>query len=204
VIDELLHEASNVKTPAPIAYFYCARDSAEPQRAEPDEILRSIARQLSSQAVDEPIRYPTKRRYDQLRKRSSQVPRLGPDDCLSLIVSLLDEIPATIVLDALDEVDAYRRHRLLEALDVIVQQSSNLVKIFVSSRDDGDIVCRLENSPNLYIQACDNVEDINRFIHLEVDTAISGKRLLHGQVSQSLKTQIVGTLEKGAEGMYDI
>jgi hypothetical protein len=33
----------------------------------------------------------------------------------------------------------------------------------VSSRDDQDIVCKLEGSRNIYISATDNFEDISRF-----------------------------------------
>jgi hypothetical protein len=89
----------------------------------------------------------------------------------------------------------------LEALDTIVSKSANIVKVFVSSRDDSDIFCRLENSPNLCIHAQDNDNDIRQFIHVEVDTAIRQKRLLGGLVSPELESLIIDTLEDGARGM---
>lgn len=57
----------SIRNPAPVAYFYCARDNAETQRADPEEILRSIARQLSGIDEDTPIRRPTVKKYDEIR-----------------------------------------------------------------------------------------------------------------------------------------
>ena len=45
VIEGVLKE--KLDNPAPLAYFYCARDLPEPQRADPDEVLWAIVKQLS-------------------------------------------------------------------------------------------------------------------------------------------------------------
>jgi hypothetical protein len=116
-------------------------------------------------------------------------------------VNLLESNPATIIIDALDECDPARRHELLTGLDNIIQQSASLVKVFVSSRDDNDIVCQLNHSPNLFIRASDNSEDIERFVHSEVAQCIKDKRLLSGRVSEGLKSRIIATLSDGAQGM---
>ena len=166
--------------PTPIAYFYCARDNADPQRAEPEEALRSIARQLSGVDIDMPIRYPTIKMHTHTCGNRFSARRLTVDETVELILQLTNENPATLIIDALDECEPLRRHELLEALDTIVSKSANIVKVLVSSRDDSDIVCRLDNSPNLYIHAHDNDNDIRQFIHVEVDTAIRQKRLLGG------------------------
>jgi hypothetical protein len=75
------------------------------------------------------------------------------------------------------------------------------VKIFVSSRDDNDIVCQLTLSPNVFIRADDNGEDIKHFVDSEVDQSIRNKRLLSGKVSDELRSQIKITLTQGAQGM---
>lgn len=49
----------------------------------------------------------------------------------------------TIVIDALDECNSNERQYLLDSIEQILQDSFSLVKIFVSSRDDQDIVCTL-------------------------------------------------------------
>ena len=123
------------------------------------------------------------------------------DEIVELILVLTAENPATLIIDALDECDPLRRHGLLTALDEIVRRSTSVVNVFVSSRDNSDIVCRLDESPNLYINAQDNSQDIKNFILLEVENAIQHRRLLNGQVSLQLKRSIVETLENGAQGM---
>ena len=77
----------------------------------------------------------------------------------------------------------------------------NLVKFFVSSRDDHDIVHLLPNSPNLYNNSNDNGKDIERFVHSQLDQRIKDEMLLYGVVSQSLKDHIIETLIAKANGM---
>ena len=168
--------------------------------------MRSILKQLSSSKSADPIREPVARRYKELRKEADEIgyeelSKLTITDCEELILELLVSNPATIVIDALDECDPDRRHELLEALDRIIQESSNVVNIFVSSRDDNDIVCRLEQSLNVVINARNNRKDIQRFIVSQVDQSIKNKRLLHGRVSHELREQIIDVLTEGAQGM---
>lgn len=127
--------------------------------------------------------------------------RLTSAECVNVILSLLELNPGVIFIDALDECDPLRRHELLEALDHIITHSTNLVKVFVSSRDDNDIVCRLDKSPNVYISASDNEEDIIRFVHWEVEHSIQSKRLLAGVVSEGMRNKIRSVLIDGAQGM---
>ena len=87
------------------------------------------------------------------------------------------------------------------ALERIIQESASLVKVFVSSRDDNDIVCRLAHCPNVLINASDNSKDIEDFVSHMVTQSVEDKRLLGGQVSEELKSQIVTTLIGGAQGM---
>ncbi|KIM99246.1 hypothetical protein OIDMADRAFT_65994, partial [Oidiodendron maius Zn] len=202
IIDYLIEESKTSQTPAPIAYFYCARDNTEPERAEPEEILRSIARQLSGLDAQTPVREPARKKYEDVRGKAFQTRRLALDEIVELILVLTAENPATLIIDALDECDPLRRHELLTALDEIIRRSTSVVNVFVSSRDNSDIVCRLDESPNLYINAQDNSQDIKNFILLEVENAIQHKRLLNGQVSLQLKRSIVETLENGAQGMF--
>ena len=145
-------------------------------------------------------------KYKALKKEADETgceepSKLTITECEALVLELLRSNPATIIIDALDECDPARRYELLEVLDNIIQQSSNVVNIFVSSRDDNDIVCRLENSPNVIIDATDNGKDIQRFIVSQVDQSIKNKRLLSGRVSGDLKQQIINVLNEAAQGM---
>ena len=131
----------------------------------------------------------------------SEPAELQIGEAIVLLLELLKTEPLTIVIDALDECSPARRHELLEALDILIQRSSNMLKVFVSSRDDNDIVCRLSITPNVIINARDNHYDITRFVRREVDKAISNKRLLSGKVSQQLRHDIITTLTLKARAM---
>lgn len=199
------HNSSNAAS-APIAYFYCARNAAEPERANPDEILRSILKQLSCAAtLQRPIREPVAKRYKQAKEEADndgcEPTKLTLQECVELILDLLETNPGTIVIDALDECDPARRHELLLALDKIREESASLVKVFVSSRDDQDIVRRLNHSPDVFIHATNNCEDIENFVRFQVDQSIKDKTLLSGNVTERLKTRIISSLIEGAQGM---
>lgn len=122
---------------------------------------------------------------------------------LGLIITLVNIYPqTTIVIDALDECDPSKRGKFLTSLRTIVNSTTSLVKIFVSSRDDDDIVLRLEKTPNLWIKATDNTGDIKRFVELEVERVIEDGELLRGKVSEKLKQSVITTLINGSHGMY--
>ena len=169
----------------------------------PDEILRCILEQLSSSDVSEPIREPVVRKYEEKKREAKgrNPEKLMLDETVDVILALLETNPATIVIDALDECDPHRRGELLDALSTIIRDSASLVKVFVSSRDDGDIVCQLADLPNVFIQASDNKADIERFVRTQLAEAIQKKRLIRGNVSEQLKGQIIETLIDGAQGM---
>ena len=136
----LMRDADSAST----AFFYCARSSAEPARAKPVEILCALLRQLCTSSPDQPVKSPVAREYEARQKRAEEdcytMERLTLEECTRLIIELTKDHPTTIVLDALDECEESTRHELLEALDSIICNSTNVVKIFVSSRDDIDIV----------------------------------------------------------------
>ena len=120
------------------------------------------------------------------------------------IVGIASKMPVTILIDALDECRPDKRHELLSALDLILERSAQLVKVFVSSRDDVDIILKLQKHPNIYIGISDNKEDIHRYIQFAIQKAQSDGRLLKGTVSPDLIKLITKTLAMKAEGMYVI
>ena len=109
----------------------------------------------------------------------------------------------TIIIDALDELDldydSKDRYLLLELLNDVVLKCDSLVKIFVASRDDQDIVVELEKLPNLFIKATDNLKDIERYIIREFKT---DKRFSKYPWSPTLKNLVYAELCKKANGMY--
>lgn len=167
--------------------------------------MRSILKQLSCSKSDVPIKEPIVSAYKEMKEEADEhgcdPEKLTVDECVQLTLKLLENDPAVIIIDALDECDPTRRHEILTALDTIIRRSANLVKVFVSSRDDNDIVCRLTNSPNVFIHATENGEDIRRFVFTEVHQSLRDQKLLSGVISDRMKNRIINTLIEGAQGM---
>ncbi|KAF8244964.1 hypothetical protein K440DRAFT_507396, partial [Wilcoxina mikolae CBS 423.85] len=120
-----------------------------------------------------------------------------------LIVTLLNSYRrTTILIDALDESDPKKRANFLHALKKIIDTSTSLVKVFISNRDDGDIVLRLNEVPNLFIEANDNSHDIERFVQRELTRCIEERTLLGGNVSTELQAEVSAVLLSKANGMF--
>lgn len=186
-------------TGAPIAYFYCNGGDAE--RSQPAEVLRCIARQLCGDDPDAPINEDLEHAYQEAGSPRIGQSRLSIEAAAALVLKALGQNPATLVIDALDELRPEDRHELWDCLDNIVRDSPNVVKVFLTSRDDGDILCRLISTPNIYVSGQDNRSDIERFTEQEVDAAVTRKRLLRGCVSEQLRWKIITALNQGSQGM---
>ena len=167
--------------------------------------MRAILKQLSCQDSNKPIRPSVVREFEARRLDAEEdglePTKLSAKVSTDLILSIVEDCPAVIIIDALDECQPTRRYEILNALETIRTQSSNVVKILVSSRDDADLKARLKMFPNIEIRASDNVNDVQRFISHEIDTAVREHRLLSGNVSQGLKDKLQRRLKEGARGM---
>ena len=163
----------------------------------PDEILRSLLEQLASTDTTSKIKDPVVKAYKEKKNEAEgRTPqKLDLEETMNIILALLETNGAFIVIDGLDECDSTRRQDLLLAMQRLVQYSKRLVKVFISSRDDNDIVS------NVAISVTDNSKDIGRFVDFHVEKAIQEKRLLCGNVSDELKLHIIKTLSEKAGGM---
>ena len=206
VIGSFLQEGPGQGLPAPIAYFYCTRNSAETERSDPDEIMRSILRQLtttngSSSTVHERILEEYERRQAMAKLDGFEVTRLQAAECVSLILDTTMVNPATIVVDAVDEIPSSSRHLLLSALTQIVQESLSVVKVLVTSRDNSNIHALLPDAVALRIQDEHTRKDMVDFVHREVYSAIQDRRMLNGTVSDDLQKGLESVLIAGAREM---
>ena len=206
VVDSFLHESSDTASSAPTAYFYCTKNSAEAERSNPDEIMRSILRQFtishgSSSTVHETILHEYERRQAVAKVDGFEMTKLQAADCLKLIIDTTAANPATIVIDAVDEIQPSSRHILLSTLTQIVQDSLSVVKVFVTSRDDSNIFALLSDSVTVRIQNNSTRNDMEVFVHREVSSAIQNRRMLNGVVSDNLRQEMMDVLIAGAGEM---
>jgi len=200
VIEDVRESYEAGQNPLPV-YFYCSRTAAEPERSDPDAVLSSILRQLCNQpgnAIYPPIVEKYTQQGQGFRSKGLQL-----KDSLGLIMELIEtNAITTIVVDALDECDPEKRQSLLDAFETILQESAGLVKIFVSSRDDQDIVWTLREYPSFDITSDQNSRDIEAFVNAETQRLIKKGRLLRNSRARGrLQGLIIDRVCKGADGM---
>jgi hypothetical protein len=202
VVEDALENFKAGNNPHPV-YFYCLRNPTEPARSNPQAILASLARQLSSTQPGKPLLQPSIDLYDEEEAEGfvSGQPQL--DQSLKLIMQLIELYPqTTIILDALDECDPATRLDLLRALEHILKHSCSLVKVFVSSRNDQDIVLQLNGYLNLEIDSRRNSNDIAQFVNAEVERLIKDGKLLRNSNSRDdMKEMIIRKVTTGAAQM---
>ncbi|KAL2783157.1 ankyrin repeat-containing domain protein [Aspergillus keveii] len=176
------------------AFFYCRK--GDEARSQPQSILQSFVRQLSTNANNpESVQIKLRETVKEAREKGTN---FRVQQCMEQILASLDiYAKSTLVIDALDECDPETRDELIEALNSFIQDSEKPVKIFISSRPDPAIASELEGSPNVGIQAGDNQDDIKKYLDIELD-----KQSKKVAVLKRMKEEIMAKLLERAQGMF--
>ncbi|KAH6698408.1 hypothetical protein BKA61DRAFT_682441 [Leptodontidium sp. MPI-SDFR-AT-0119] len=203
VIEDAFKLSAQGLIPRP-AIFYCSQNTAEPLRADPTSILASIARQLASLNPSSALLPPVVELYEETEAQGSASGTLDIDDSKELILALIDVYPVTtIIIDALDECCANERGVILDFLKTVIEESSSLVRIFISSREDGDIVFHLDRFPNMRISSGKNQVDIEAFVASETARLVRFGYLLRNSTRQmELAEEIASRVASQASGMF--
>jgi hypothetical protein len=141
--------------------------------------------------------------YEEQEVEGFAAERLTMDESQSLIIDLLALHPvATIIIDALDECEPETRADILDVFTDILQNASTLVKLYVSSRDDQDIVYQLKDYPNLELSSDKSSADIVHFVRSETDRLIGRKMLLRSTSNRTeMRSAIIANVSEDANGM---
>ncbi|KAI2636665.1 hypothetical protein GGS21DRAFT_39862 [Xylaria nigripes] len=179
------------------AFFYCNRNEEDRRNALP--ILRSYVRQLSRTLCKSDCIYPPlKQLCDKSRLEGSG---WTFELCQESLVDLLCLYPRTIlVLDALDECYPEERTKLLNFFDSIPKKSTKPVKVFISTRPEGDIRQRIDLFSSIEIKATDNENDIAKFVRQSIEENGRWRNAL--EKNESLKEEIVKSLLDKSDGMF--
>lgn len=180
-------------------YFYCKKDPQQKERSDAASILGSIARQMCCLEEKGDILQAAVELYEKSTEQGSRSPTM--EESIDLIIRMSEARSVTyIIIDALDECDMEPRGALLIGLQRI-RESASHVKIFLSSRDDPDIIVHFATQPHIRVKSSKTKEDIDLFIEDAVDQS-SKRDLLFGRASADLVRLIKTALSKGADGMY--
>ncbi|KAJ8108358.1 hypothetical protein OPT61_g8230 [Boeremia exigua] len=150
------------------AYFYCS--NSDPSRQGIDKILRSYMRQLS-EVPGRPGAI-----HSALFQGKDRVEwwAITVVTCKKILQEIIDSYPRTIlVLDALDECDRATRKAFLDLCKDLVQKSSRVLKIFITSRPETDIQKDLESFQSqeilITISTSNNRSDVKKFVDDEME-----------------------------------
>ncbi|KAI9666864.1 MAG: hypothetical protein M1831_001369 [Alyxoria varia] len=192
ILLKTLIEESQSRSCSTPTYFYCARNSAESDRSNPEQVLRCIVRQAANPPKEASVHQSLNHRYEEHGSAGT----LSLDESIDTMIDIVkDRCLTYVVVDALDECAKDTRQDLVNAFSRLLQESSGLVKLFISSRDDLDIVLHMNAYPDIKIEAQDNKDDILRYVESSVDRLICEKKLLPTEtVTDSLREEIKQSL----------
>ena len=198
--------------PGRLAYFYCSRNEAGSDnnkglsaRGEPVEVIRSIVKQLARSRAGEGLEALVTDKFSQLKGTDTEdPPRPSMRECVDLIILLSKTAPTSIIVDGLDECRQTVVRDLIQSFHEIVVGSAKHVKVFLSTRYVSAIVDHLRryDYTALEVSSDKNSGDIARFIDVELEKRIQNRSLLHGNVSDSLRSEIRQVLGHRAGSMF--
>jgi hypothetical protein len=203
VIDDSL-QGTNAQPP--VLYYYCGDIKGHGGRCDAKDVMRSLLRQLTVKNEDtfeivEQVHLEFKRREARGKIGMGNVDRLEPHECTHWIAELLQTDQATIIIDAIDEIDVADRHLLLKELIALRDDSARVMKMLLSSRDDTNLSQWLEGATELRLRASLTQTDMQHFIGHCASTAVDNKHLLDGMVDSSFRLELESYFLNRADGM---
>jgi ankyrin repeat protein len=200
VIDDCRSGQTSTHTQVPLAFFYCSASASEPDRRNAASVLRSLIRQLTIAAS----RYPKIHsavlavydgKFEAAKLHGFDLTPLHVHECEDLVVAALEDNPATLIIDALDEMDD--PHDLMDSLQTISTKARNVVKIMITTRNSSQIKHKISNERMVQITHAENSSDVERFITLEID-----QLALQRSITPDTRTKLVESLVSGAGEMF--
>ncbi|GAD99790.1 hypothetical protein AOR_1_288124 [Paecilomyces variotii No. 5] len=205
VIDRYREAALKVPNSVPVAYFYCCDSRSEEERHTTCGLLRSLARQLIVFHSQGPsIHSAALSLYERLtgEAKTQGFPAKNPStaECIDLILAVVDDNPATIIIDAVDELDQPKG--VMDALQTIMQKASNVVKVFATARESAAMMTTVPAQHMIRVTAETNKTDVRLVATDAVGKAVSNCKLLTGKVEQPLKDKLIDALASSAGEMF--
>ncbi|KAJ9263161.1 hypothetical protein DTO195F2_3139 [Paecilomyces variotii] len=205
VIDRYREAVLKVPNSVPVAYFYCCNSRSEEERHTTSGLLRSLARQLIVFHSQGPsIHSAALSLYERLTSeaKAQGFPVKNPStaQCIDLILAVVDDNPATIIIDAVDELDQPKE--VMDALQTIMHKASNVVKVFATARESVGMMATVPAQHMIRVTAETNKTDVRLVATDAVGKAVSNCKLLTGKVGQPLKDKLIDALASSAGEMF--
>ena len=202
IVDWLISNANNDL----FGYLYCAKPDFERALHSSDDVMRSILGQLTldttgGRKVKDFLCSEYERRIAMAKVDGLDLPKLRTQDCVRLILELAEQDPLTIIIDAIDTLKENERHALISALERIVSEADNVVKILLTSRTSNCTIVAPAANKQVQITNYETQQDMEILVNHLIDTAVTSKLLLEGKVSPVLRSMLIQALLEGAGEM---
>ncbi|KAH8646790.1 ankyrin repeat-containing domain protein [Xylariales sp. PMI_506] len=202
MVDSLIRTISNQPRSTPFAYFYCLGSASESERSCVDDILGSVLHQI---AIMEPQNHVRNFLYTEFERRSKsadgkgqELSKLKRKECVDLIIEAANEDPITIVLDAVDQIHKDHQDILFHELARIMREASNVVKVFVTSRDYDKSALIIPLVVDISIENEYTPVDMVESVFRDIDDI----GLLDGNISHTTRTSLAHSLVSQAGGRF--
>ena len=185
----IIATSSNIR----VIYYYC--DFADQRTLHTDRILATLLKQLLPEG-----RFPEEIEPQMLKAYGHGQRTPGTHEIGDLVCSLMQLHPNTyIVIDGLDECEKQARQEVLNILKRISALRSTSVRIFVSCRDEDELLRSLHQYPRIQLTAETQEGDIKAFVEGSVRHEMDSGQLK--VQNPELEHHIVRELVKKAHGM---
>lgn len=201
---------SNGELPQPL-YFYCSRNANEPERANADDIARSLVKQLCLGNIEKgthTIPEYVINRFQKTQANGFAAGQLLFDECCKFLSAFIEDQGFTLIfVDALDECTDEARDLLIRMFNGILEKSSSAaIKILISSRDSPNLLTLFDDHQKyeICVGSDRNQGDVDRYVDIQLSQRIRQKRLVLDGVkppSTQLREFIATKLCEEAQGM---
>lgn len=191
-VDKLLATVDLGKTG--VAYYYC--DYADHRTLETVSILGTIIMQLLRT-----IQIPAKVQEDIFRIYDNGLRTPMVEELIGVHNSVIKNFSEIyIVIDGLDECDKDTRHDILSYIKEIAISNISLVRVFVSCREEDQILHSLKLHSYIHLTASMLSDDIESFVVNSVSSRIKSEDLKIR--NPALEREIIAELMAKADGMF--
>lgn len=199
VIDDAESHLDKARNKETLIYFYCDRNRSD--HRDPASVTRSLIRQLSADTNSiEGICKIVDEQWRLERRKGFPSTELAFETCKEFLPKLIAAYAKTVlVLDGLDECDKESRHELIRLLDSLVKDSSGVIKVFISSREDRDLFENYISRTHLRVQANDNADDIKAFVLAQLEN--TSNSWFREKLPPGLRASILQTFSEKSDGM---
>lgn len=188
------HVYQDLKVEEGLAFYYCQRSGDKLE--DPNDIIRSILRQLATRALQANSNQMRKDVQDLFSKSKDDISHPEIATCkLHILKSTEQYSRITLVIDALDEC-AEPKNGLFDLIELMMSQSKCPMRVFLSARPNFGVEERFCGKATVKTEPDQVESDIEKFIAHEIAEFPNWNL-----ISEEVQLRAIDSLTQKSEGM---